>query len=330
MAVTPKITIGIVTYNCLNYTKLFLKYLRLNADIPYQLIVIDNHSTDSTIDYLSKQKDLLLVANKRNYGFGYANNQAFSRSKTPLFLGVNNDTVIFPKFLSQLVAYVKKYPRYSQFGVYSNCIAALNPYTRQPIDKEIKESFKESVSPANIVKQYYGDMNQFSQKFTQSNPGIQILETPPNFTGGWCFLVRTQEVKQVGGLFDTRFKIGFWEDVDLSWRLAEIGKIVHLNNLYIHHFTHISFKNNKLKKSDHAISHANALRFAEKWSENIRSFFKSKFSQGLTLKDITKKYFIFKVYFGSGDDLSDKESKLKSDFINSKIGFKDFLANSKK
>lgn len=51
-----------------------------------------------------------------------------------------------------------------------------------------------------------------------------------------------------------------------------------------------------------------------------------KFRQGMTLREIMKKYFIFNVFFKGNEDLPAVEDSLKKDFIGKqKIGFRESL-----
>lgn len=313
-----RLTIATVTYNSLDYTKLFLDSLRENAGIPYHLIVVDNHSTDGTPEFLAAQEDIEVVLNKRNLGFGQGNNQAFSRTRTPYFLGLNSDTVVGSGFFSRVLNFADEHNDYAEFGVHSNCIGAKNPKTGEEVSQGIQLLVNQGQTPFEAVKNYYGDLDQFTKDFAQANSGMTTMEVPPDFIGGWCFLVRTGTVKQVGGLFDKRFKIGFWEDVDLSWRLALAGhKIGLINEAYLHHFNHVSFRESKekLRRSDKAISIANGRKFAEKWSDQIMSILEDKLKSGMTLEQIIKRYHVFKVFFGLRDDYSDLEKKLDELFL---------------
>ena len=54
-----KTSIIILTYNNLKYTKECLESIqKYTEDGSYELIIVDNHSTDQTVDWLKKQKDL--------------------------------------------------------------------------------------------------------------------------------------------------------------------------------------------------------------------------------------------------------------------------------
>ncbi|MDO8638194.1 MAG: glycosyltransferase family 2 protein [Candidatus Daviesbacteria bacterium] len=324
-----KLTIATVTYNSLDYTKFFLENLRRNADLPYHLIVVDNHSTDGTAEFLTAQKDIEVVLNKRNLGFGQGNNQAFKRTKTSYFLGLNNDTFIGPGFLSKILDFADDHSDFAEFGVNSNCIGAKNPETGQEINSEILSLINKGQTPFEAVNNYYDNLDIFGKQFAKKNLGIATMEVPPDFIGGWCFLVRTDSVKKVGGLFDRRFKIGFWEDVDLSWRLALFGhKIGFIKEAYLHHFNHVSFRESKdkLRFSDKATNRVNSLKFAEKWSDQTRKILEKKLAEGMTLEEIIKKYHVFKVFFGIREDYSDLEKKLKTLFLdNQETNFKQLL-----
>lgn len=329
-----RLTIATATYNSLDYIKFFLDNLRKNADVPYHLIVVDNHSTDGTAEFLTAQDDIEVVLNKRNLGFGGGNNQAFSRTRTPYFLGLNSDTVVGPEFLSKVLDFADEHPEYAEFGVHSNCIGAKNPKTGQEVSTGVQQLVDQGRTPFEAVRNYYGNLGLFAKQFAEANPGMTTIEVPPDFIGGWCFLVRTESAREVGGLFDRRFKIGFWEDVDLSWRLALAGqKIGLINEAYLHHFNHVSFRESrdKLRRSDKAISVANGRKFAEKWSDQIRKILEDKLSSGMTLEQIIRRYHVFKVFFGLREDYSDLEKKLEKLFLqNPSANFKKLLLTKTK
>ena len=325
-----RITIAIVTFNSLEYTKYFLKNLRQNVKVPYELVIVDNNSTDGTKDFLSRYSDAKIILNKRNLGFGGGNNQAFKKCRTEYFLGVNNDTVIFPGFVKHLLGFMDNHPKYGEIGVHSNCIGAKDPVTKKDINKEIKALERKGATPFIAFDRYFPDKKEFYDRFKNLNPGVQKIKAPPNFIGGWCFLVRKNTIKQIGGLFDRRFKVGFWEDVDLSWRIANTGlKVGLIRGAYIHHFNHVSFNSSKqkLQRSDHAISRRNSLEFAAKWSDEIRDVLKREFDKNRSLMQIMTKNFIFKVYFNrSNKEIIEFEKKLKDEFvIKPGVNFKDFL-----
>jgi 2-polyprenyl-3-methyl-5-hydroxy-6-metoxy-1,4-benzoquinol methylase len=74
-------SIVIVTYNQLDYTHLCLDSLRLRTDEPYELIVVDNASTDGTVEYLRALPDVRLILNPTNRGFPAAVNQGIAAAR---------------------------------------------------------------------------------------------------------------------------------------------------------------------------------------------------------------------------------------------------------
>ena len=68
-------SIVILTHNQLEFTRQCLDSIRLCTDEPYELIVVDNGSTDGTVDYLRSLPGVRLIANETNRGFPAAANQ---------------------------------------------------------------------------------------------------------------------------------------------------------------------------------------------------------------------------------------------------------------
>lgn len=65
-----KTSIIILTHNLLQYTRQCIESIRQYTPYgSYEIIVVDNHSTDSTLDWLRAQDDIILITNEENYGF---------------------------------------------------------------------------------------------------------------------------------------------------------------------------------------------------------------------------------------------------------------------
>lgn len=92
-----KVTIIILTWNGLAYTRRCLETLRARTPRPaYEVVVVDNGSTDGTLEYLKSLPWVRLIENGRNLGFVRGNNAALTRCEGDTdFLLLNNDTEIF-------------------------------------------------------------------------------------------------------------------------------------------------------------------------------------------------------------------------------------------
>lgn len=81
------------------------------AKISYEVIVVDNASTDGTRDMLSKKyPQVITILNDGNVGFGRANNQGIKRAKGNYILLLNSDTVSFPSSIAALFEFAQKNP----------------------------------------------------------------------------------------------------------------------------------------------------------------------------------------------------------------------------
>lgn len=94
------------TFNRLSYTKQTLPILLENTK---DVIVIDNGSTDGTVDYLKSLSGFELVLKKENTGISGAMNTFFDMTKNAKYVGkVDNDTLVPENWLDDLCAVLEK------------------------------------------------------------------------------------------------------------------------------------------------------------------------------------------------------------------------------
>lgn len=93
-----KVSIVIPSFECLEYLQLCIESVRAFTEAPYELIVVDNASTQPVRDYLSgmsAQPGVTVIQNDHNYGFTYAVNQGIARADIAAdVLLLNNDAVV--------------------------------------------------------------------------------------------------------------------------------------------------------------------------------------------------------------------------------------------
>lgn len=73
----PKLSIATVSYNCRDFVELLVKSVKRFTSWPYELIVIDNNSTDGTAEFLEGRGDVRAVLLPHNVGHGQGLNFAF-------------------------------------------------------------------------------------------------------------------------------------------------------------------------------------------------------------------------------------------------------------
>lgn len=107
------LSIVIVSYNTKKLLASCLESLvDQTREISYEVIVVDNGSTDGTVEELKKQKkenkNLTAIFNKQNVGFAKANNQGIKRAEGRFILLLNSDTKFTKNTLLSMVLFMEK------------------------------------------------------------------------------------------------------------------------------------------------------------------------------------------------------------------------------
>jgi len=274
------VSIIIVTWNNLEYTKLCIESINRYTKHPYRFIFVDNGSSDKTPQYLSKIENTVVIKNSTNVGYSKAVNQGMEKVDSEYFCLLNNDIIVSEGWLENLVRIFESNKALEQLTTNSNTIIdKTTPFNGVSFDNWI--DFKNSHlkwDPQRLFENYYkNNYDTFVKKVSQRFKGVmEIHESPPWFLGGWCVFMRSSVLKKIGGfLYDERFKMAFWEDVDLSWRTGLAGgKIGVAKEIYLHHFINTSAT--KLKVPAQKLSSRNMEVFMEKWESFILDFLKKK------------------------------------------------------
>jgi GT2 family glycosyltransferase len=242
-----KVSIIIVTYNNIQLNKLCIESILNKTDYPnYEIIVVDNNSTDGTADYLkslqSKFDFIKAIHNTKNEGFAKANNFGVKVSKGDYIVFLNNDTVVTKSWLTKFTSYLNRYREIGLIGPVTNFCG-----NEAKIETSYEELRDMDVFAYNRSLLYEG-------KFFE----IKMLAL-------YCVAMRRETIEKVG-LLDERFGIGLFEDDDYSHRVKHKDyKIVCAEDIFIHHFGQASF--NKLIKNGkyREIWKQNQQLFEEKW-----------------------------------------------------------------
>lgn len=103
-----QVTIIIPNYNGKEYLNKCLKSVFGKTTIPVEVIVVDNHSQDGSIEAAKiSYPQVLYVLLDKNYGFSKAVNEGIKRTKTPYVILLNNDTEIKEGFVEALLKRIK-------------------------------------------------------------------------------------------------------------------------------------------------------------------------------------------------------------------------------
>jgi GT2 family glycosyltransferase len=95
------------------------------TDVPYEIIVVDNASTDGTIDYLERQNDITLIKNGENLGFAKECNQGIDVSKGEFIVLLNNDTIVTKNWLKNMVDFMNNHEDAGIAGPVTNNVSGI-------------------------------------------------------------------------------------------------------------------------------------------------------------------------------------------------------------
>ena len=223
LTLVPKASIVIVTYNNVAYTRLCLKSIYGKTTDPnFEVIVIDNASTDNTKEFLKElaadHENLRVIYNVENQGFARANNLGIAEARGDYIVLLNNDTIITPHWLSKLIRYASD-PQVGLVGSLTN--GAWN-------EVRIEVPFTDDDA-----------LDAFAGKIAEERANIL---TPIRMLAMYCVVGRKEVFQQVGPL-DEQFGVGMFEDDDYALRVRQAGyQIMVAEDVFIHHFGQSAFK----------------------------------------------------------------------------------------
>lgn len=223
-----------------SYTEQCLASLQATTDEPYELIIVDNGSTDGTVEHLRRRPGVTLITNPDNKGFPAAVNQGIRAAQGEQILLLNNDVLLTSGWLRRMLDALRSAPEIGLVGPCTNCTAGTQRINASYALRELED---------------------FAWKWSETRRGLR--RNVPELTG-FCLLFRREVVARVG-LLDERFGIGVYEDVDYALRAIQAGfQLVIAEDVFVHHFGHRSFHGAGLDQE--VIAARNRQLFQEKWA----------------------------------------------------------------
>ena len=117
-------SIIIVTFNQVEFTQQCVESVRRMTDEPYELIFVDNGSTDGTVAYLESVGAARVIRNQVNRGFPAAVNQGIAVATGDRVLLLNNDTIVTTGWLGRMIATLERDPKIGLVGPCSNFVGS--------------------------------------------------------------------------------------------------------------------------------------------------------------------------------------------------------------
>lgn len=121
-----KVSVIIPNYNGKHFMEPCLKSLSEQTCRDFQILVVDNASTDGSVEYMKEHyPDIRLFSLKKNLGFSAAVNVGIRNSRTPYVILLNNDTTVDPHYIEEMLRAIERSPKI--FSVSSKMIQMYHP-----------------------------------------------------------------------------------------------------------------------------------------------------------------------------------------------------------
>jgi GT2 family glycosyltransferase len=210
---TSRLSIIIVNYNGREHLENCLRSLAEHPPATsHEIVVVDNASTDGSVEATGLHPGVRLVALGENVGFSRGNNAGIRVSEGSLVLLLNNDTLVPDGAIDRLIAALDAHPEAAVAGpriVDGNGDAEL--------------SFGPMISPLGELRQKVvmalhtrgvGPVSRWVERATRQERYV-------DWVTGACLLVRREAAEHVG-LLDERFFL-YTEDVDFCASIRAVG-----------------------------------------------------------------------------------------------------------
>jgi len=226
-------SIVIPVFNNVEYTKQCLKALIENTlNSPYEVIIVDNGSTDGTKEFLKcLSGNLKIISNAENLGFARACNQGSAVAGGDYLVFLNNDTKVQRGWLEELTKVLQN----------DSDVAAVGSKLLYP-DGTIQHA-------GVAILQVEGKNSLLPKHVFMQQPSDHIFVNVPllfQVVTAACIVIRKSDFHNVNG-FDQSYWNGY-EDVDLCFKLTETGKkIVYQPKSVVLHYESRSSKEERYK-----------------------------------------------------------------------------------
>ena len=212
-----KLSVIIVNYNVKFYLEqCLLSVFKATKNIATEVFVVDNHSRDGSVDYLTDRfPSVNIISSNHNLGFARANNIAIRQCAGDYVLLLNPDTIVGENALDEVVAFMDAHPKAGGVGV---CMLKVD-------GTPAMESRRGFPTPLTAFYKMSGLCARFpkSRRFGHYYMGYlpwSSAEKIEVISGAFC-MVRHEALDRIGLLDEDFFMYG--EDIDLSYRLLKGG-----------------------------------------------------------------------------------------------------------
>ena len=254
------LSVSIVTFNNEAVIKACLRNIfKYTCKYDFKVMIVDNNSSDNTTHMIEENfKQVRILKNKKNIGFGAAHNMAIQSAGGKYHLVLNPDIILQEDSIGKLIDFMDN----------NKDIGLISPKTVFP-DGSIQYLCKREPRlfdlgimrfTPNFIKRIFKKRIDY---YEMRDTGYDKMMDVPNLSGSFM-LFRKSVLDRVGG-FDENYFI-YFEDTDITRRTAEIARTVfYPDTSVIHLWNRHSHKNIK----HFIISLISTAKYFKKWGWKI-------------------------------------------------------------
>lgn len=241
----PEVAIVVLNYNGEEFLESFLPFMTDSyTEGSSKIYVIDNHSTDGSIDYVKEwHPEIHVIELDENYGFAEGYNQGLSEIHADYFALVNSDLQVTDDWLDPIIKLMKT----------DHLIAAVQP---KILSIEHKGSFEYAGAAGGVmdILNYPFCRGRLFDKVEKDEHQYEEV-TDIFWASGAAMVIKAELMRSFGG-FDGDF-FAHQEEIDLCWRLKNAGyRICYMPESEVYHLgggtltydnprkTYLNFRNN--------------------------------------------------------------------------------------
>jgi GT2 family glycosyltransferase len=225
----PLVTIIVLNWNGESLIRECLNSLKNTDYDNFEILVIDNASTDRSVDILNKIDGIKVVKNSRNIGFAAGNNAGVKMARGDYIVTLNNDVIVEPAWLKDPIATLEGD---NTVGIIS--CRQMDYFHRDTIDVLF-------YAPTRfLLMQCVGRGEQYGTKPAHSQKGLVLGAS------GAAAIYRKKMIEEIGAFEESFF--AYHEESDLYFRAFFAGwKCVYVPSAIVYHKRSASF--NTVKES---------------------------------------------------------------------------------
>jgi GT2 family glycosyltransferase len=185
--------------------------------VSYEVVVVDNASTDGTREWLESQ-NVRLIKNENNVGFGQANNIAFRETIQPLLFLLNSDAEVQAGTIDALIETIESNQKWGVVG----------PRLHNPDGTLQASVWRNPTTPfetlANAFRLYKLMPKRMRANLLLGYHWDHTHRRSASLLSGAALLVKREVIEDVGG-FEERFHM-YGEDTEWCLRIVRGGWVM--------------------------------------------------------------------------------------------------------